>query len=579
MRVKPKKKSRFYIRHKLIFIFAITFSTLIFGIVIWKIIDNPTSYIHYTKATGNLVQTLPWRMAGANIAGNRIDINYNALAIVKKDGTPGCDNPPVNYGFSLRTRGAFIVTATVETHNSPVSMALYGALPIIGDEYRAEQGSLMLTLNGDHSSAQVSEQPDGNAASVANFSFRPQAKDIVQISIKNNTIDVTINNQQVASLPDKKIFNGNLWFGFSELSSTGSATITSLLVKGQNGGLVLTTNPLAVTIKPDKNGLSGLAERKRSGFIYGTAVATNPLVSDELYRQLLSNFNSFTTENALKFQTVHPLPGNKAEDYNFTEADTIVDIAQHSGIALHGHALVFGEANPEWLQNLAATSPEQLQPTMIDHITTLVTRYKGKIANWDVVNEPLDSQSNGLRNDIWYKAIGPDYIAIALTTAHKADPNAGLWINEFGMESDDDRFAAMIAIAQRLKAQNIPLTGIGFQSHIDDGDTIDNDKHINVTKLKSRFEALAKLGLKTRISELDISNDSEYAVFADATKACLESTNCTGVTTWGPTDKYGALDITINGITSTNIGLLWDDNGQPTEGLLLLRAYLANGKQ
>jgi endo-1,4-beta-xylanase len=303
-------------------------------------------------------------------------------------------------------------------------------------------------------------------------------------------------------------------------------------------------------------------------------------VSDPTYRKLLGNFNSITPENVAKFQFIHPLPGQLPMDFNFAEMDALVSIAKKAGMKVHGHALVFGEANPQWVQSVARDDPGALKGIMINHIATVVSRYKGEIEGWDVVDEPLadygaPSGQFGLRENIWYKAMGPEYIVAALKAAHAADPSTGLWLNDFGMESDPDRFQEMVTLVRWLQAQKVPLTGIGFEAHIDDGDTTDNDTQISIPMLESRLDTLKSLGLKARFSELDVTNASEYPVFGDVVRACLARSNCTGVTTWGITDKYASSG-TVNGdgSYSTGVGLPWDSNERPTPAVGYIRQAL-----
>jgi len=79
-----------------------------------------------------------------------------------------------------------------------------------------------------------------------------------------------------------------------------------------------------------------------------------------------------------------------------------------------------------------------------DHILTLVGRYKGKIKDWDVINEAIDDETGTLRTDtMWYKQIGPDYIKLAFEFAHSADPAARLYYNDYsaeGMNKKSDVF-------------------------------------------------------------------------------------------------------------------------------------------
>lgn len=48
--------------------------------------------------------------------------------------------------------------------------------------------------------------------------------------------------------------------------------------------------------------------------------------------------------------------------------------------------------------------------------------FKGKVAEWDDVNEACDDSGNGLRISVWTNKIGNDFIDIAFQTARKADP-------------------------------------------------------------------------------------------------------------------------------------------------------------
>jgi len=132
------------------------------------------------------------------------------------------------------------------------------------------------------------------------------------------------------------------------------------------------------------------------------------------------------------------------------------------------------------------------------------------------------------------------------------------------MESDASRFAQMVTLIKILKAEGARLR-YWFWGSYDSGDTNSSDTHINISALESRFQTLASMGLKARVSELDVSSESEYPVFGDVMTACLAESNCVGVTTWGVTNKYssgGTLE--PNGIFDSGIGLPWDDQRATT---------------
>jgi endo-1,4-beta-xylanase len=84
------------------------------------------------------------------------------------------------------------------------------------------------------------------------------------------------------------------------------------------------------------------------------------------------------------------------------------------------------------------TDVATLESAMVNHITQLVSRWKGKVYAWDVINEPFnDDETATLRKSAFYNVLGPDYIPIALKAARAADPTAKLYINEYSLSCFD----------------------------------------------------------------------------------------------------------------------------------------------
>jgi len=206
------------------------------------------------------------------------------------------------------------------------------------------------------------------------------------------------------------------------------------------------------------------------------------------------HFNSITAENALKWQRIHPEPGV----YEFELADKFVEFGQHNGMAIIGHTLVWHHQTPRWVfrdANGDRVDRDTLLKRMREHIHTVVGRYKGRVKGWDVVNEALDEDGK-LRNSPWLRIIGEDFIAKAFEFAHEADPDAELYYNDFSLENKPKRDGA-VALIKKLKAQGVPITGVGLQGHY----TLDWPSK---KQLADTIRAFSALGVKVMITELDI---------------------------------------------------------------------------
>ena len=209
---------------------------------------------------------------------------------------------------------------------------------------------------------------------------------------------------------------------------------------------------------------------------------------------VVSQFNTITPENVLKWEHVHPQP----DVYAFDASDRYVDFGGKNGLFVVGHTLVWHSQTPNWVFENAEGKPldrKSLLKRMRDHIQTVMGRYKGRIKGWDVVNEALN-EDGSLRQSPWLKIIGEDYIARAFQFAHKADPRAKLYYNDYSLENVPKRQGA-IALIKKLQSQGIPIAGVGLQGHY-------LMEWPGPGLLDSTIIAFKKLGVKVMMTELDI---------------------------------------------------------------------------
>lgn len=288
-----------------------------------------------------------------------------------------------------------------------------------------------------------------------------------------------------------------------------------------------------------QNSARPLRQLARSGFFIGAAVQTNLLSNEAIYRDtFVREFNLLVPENGMRFSFIHPQP----DRYNFTQADTLVSFAEQHGMEVAGRVGIWHQGLPDWLQNGNFTR-DQLIAVMRDHITTIMTRYKGRIKRWDIVNEAL--WGNGLRatNNIWYRVIGPEYIDLAFQFAHAADPDAILYINDYGTEGMNAKSDGMYNIVKSMRERGIPVHGVGMQMHV----TV--SYYPNPEDVRRNIERLGALGVEVQITEMDVRINEgtgtteerfikQAEIYQRMLEACLSQSACTGFVTWGFTDKY-----------------------------------------
>jgi endo-1,4-beta-xylanase len=207
-------------------------------------------------------------------------------------------------------------------------------------------------------------------------------------------------------------------------------------------------------------------------------------------------FNSITPENILKWQHVHPLPGQ----YDFAPADRYVQFGESNKMFIVGHTLVWHSQTPQWVFEDASGAPltrVALLDRMREHIHTVVGRYRGRIGGWDVVNEAVEANGK-LRQSPWMKIIGEDYLVKAYQFAHEADPQAELYYNDYGLENPTKR-AGALALVKKLQAAGVNISAVGLQGHYRLNATTPTIQEVDET-----IAAFGKLGVKVQITELDL---------------------------------------------------------------------------
>lgn len=520
-------------------------------------------------------------LPGAQLETDGLHITPVDFAIVNQDGSGGQPNPPVNlYGVHAQAKGDFKVSADLRGLNAPASFSLYGQPPIIYDEFRYERSTLEFTF--DAATLRVQRWLNNNQTpTTTSYALGTDTKDRqLDVIREGQSIRIVVDDKEVTRLREQGQFTDNeVWFGASATQKPW--TLTRLALDRINNAPLTIVNTADLHIDTNPQGLQQLlTQHNKRGFQLGAAVALSPLVSDPTYAEtvLNGNFGAITTENALKWQFVHPAP----DVYSFEEADALVSLSNRYHIAVHGHTLVFGEANPAWVTNLPTANradKQHVEDIMTNHVKTVVQHFAGKIASWDVVNEALsdyDEFESGqyIRNSIWSRAMGADYIAKAFHAARAADPSAKLFINEFGLEEDGERWDYFLKLVTDLKRQGVPIDGVGFQAHV-----YERSDKIDPVVLRRHIQQLAAIGLVSRISEIDVYSDDGPEIqakqYSQILRACLQEPSCIAYTTWGVSDRYNMFR-DDDGSLQAGQDFLWDTRVQPTRAVEALRGVVTS---
>jgi endo-1,4-beta-xylanase len=207
------------------------------------------------------------------------------------------------------------------------------------------------------------------------------------------------------------------------------------------------------------------------------------------------HFNALTTANEMKPDAMQPREG----EFNFATADRFVELAEQNGMTPIGHTLVWHSQTPRWFfqgPDGQPASREVVLERMRNHIKTVVGRYKGRIKQWDVVNEAINDGPGVLRPSPWQRALGDDFIAEAFRAAHEADPDAILIYNDYNIEQRGKR-AKTMQMLRRLVEQKVPINAVGIQGHW-------RIYSMPYAEIEEAIQEYSGLGLKVMFTELDI---------------------------------------------------------------------------
>jgi endo-1,4-beta-xylanase len=235
--------------------------------------------------------------------------------------------------------------------------------------------------------------------------------------------------------------------------------------------------------------------RKIAPFPVGTCIQAAQLDDPGYAALVAAQVAQLTPEWELKMEYVLQADGS----YRFDAPDRIAAFAADHGQRFFGHTLVWYAQKPDAFERLAGEAArDAFRDAFAAYVTTVVGRYKGRAVAWDVVNEAVAEDGDGWRDSLWSQQLGAlDHMTFAYKLARAADPVAELFLNDYNLENNPRKRATFLALAESLLKAGAPLTGLGTQTHV--------AADLAPGAITAALKDLASLGLKVRISEMDVS--------------------------------------------------------------------------
>jgi len=235
-------------------------------------------------------------------------------------------------------------------------------------------------------------------------------------------------------------------------------------------------------------------------FMFGTAVDNHKFYNEDYIKYTNETYNTLVAENSCKLYGIQKVQGV----YNFKDCDESYEEAVKLGMRFRGHCLIWHSYQPNWFQNLKG---DDLRSAIVEHITTVMEHYRGKIDIWDVVNEVISDDSTGegdsflMRDSYLYQEV-PDFVDLSFKTARELDPTVKLFYNDYETEGVDihmGKTRAVYNFVKDLVERGVPLDGVGLQYHIH------TDAYPKYEDVLEIFNKYADLGLEVQVTEMDVN--------------------------------------------------------------------------
>ncbi|EHA8591782.1 endo-1,4-beta-xylanase 5-like [Cocos nucifera] len=265
--------------------------------------------------------------------------------------------------------------------------------------------------------------------------------------------------------------------------------------------------------------------QKRPGFPFGCAIPASIVQNTQYQNWFAPRFTVTVFENEMKWYSTERAPGQ--EDYSV--ADAMVAFAKKHNIAIRGHNVLWDDPKyqMDWVRPL---NYEQLWNASNRRINSVMSRYRGQLIAWDVVNE-------NLHFSFFEDRLGKDASNIFYQKAHSLDSNTLMFLNDYNTleqpgdpASTPDKYLQKLREVKAYQGNNYNMA-IGLQGHF---------SQPNIPYMRSTLDILAGAKVPIWLTEVDVTKDPNQANYLEQIlREAYSHPAVNGIVLWGGWHQEG----------------------------------------
>ncbi|KAG9412164.1 hypothetical protein AC1031_015101 [Aphanomyces cochlioides] len=251
------------------------------------------------------------------------------------------------------------------------------------------------------------------------------------------------------------------------------------------------------------------------------------------------NFNLLVSENGMKWDAHERSRGV----FDFSASLSQIAYAKQRGMKMRGHCLVWHNQMPSfYCSNQAggttgcagsSLNSQQLLQVIETRIQkTFAALNDPTIIAWDVLNEAVADDGSGLKRDVFYNTLGPDYVTQIFTLARKFAPaGVKLFYNDYGCDTPGVKASQCFKLVSDVKAKGL-VDGMGFEMRLSPSQNLSGQVDL--------FKRFSDSGVMIHVTEMDVggaNQEQQINVFRTVCTNCADNPNGEALVVWGVSDK------------------------------------------